>query len=97
MPKTKTIIIDQEALEPWAAEIDLIDAVTIAHKVPGRVQMRAGVNRGSELAQRVPIASLHVAVAHQADRRIAGPHGQVIGEGERDVIDGHVISLLKGD
>jgi hypothetical protein len=40
MPKTRTIVIDQEALEPWAQDIDLIDAALI-HHVTIRLSRRA--------------------------------------------------------
>lgn len=40
MAKTRTIVIDQEALEPWAANIDLIDAALI-HHVTIRLTRRA--------------------------------------------------------
>jgi hypothetical protein len=56
MAKTRTIVIDQEALEPWARDIDLIDAALI-HHVTIRLTRRAKQHIISP--EGIPLAWIH--------------------------------------
>jgi hypothetical protein len=56
MAKTRTIVIDQEALEPWAQDIDLIDAALI-HHVTVRLTRRAKQHIISP--EGIPLAWIH--------------------------------------